>query len=79
MKKIKSILFPMPLMNMQLFATQTTLLNSTGNDLSPEMKTFYDMTLLDEAQAQQNSLNAHRPALPAASCAAEADVLVRVR
>ena len=23
----------------QLFATQTTLLNSTGNDLSPEMKT----------------------------------------
>lgn len=38
--------------NMQLFATQTTLLNSTGNDLSPEMKTFYDMTLLDEAQAQ---------------------------
>lgn len=52
MKKIKSILFPMLLMNMQLFATQTTLLNSIGNDLSPEMKTFYDMTLLDEAQAQ---------------------------
>ena len=36
---------------LQLFAVQTTLLNSLGNDLSPEMKTFYDMTLLDEAQA----------------------------
>jgi N4-gp56 family major capsid protein len=36
----------------QLFAVQTTLLNTTGNDLSPEMKTFYDMTLLDYAQAQ---------------------------
>jgi len=38
-------------MNIQLLATQTTLLNSTGNDLSPEMKTYYDMTLIDEAQA----------------------------
>ena len=37
--------------DLQLFATQTTLLNSTGNDLSPEMKTFYDMTLIDEASA----------------------------
>lgn len=37
--------------NLQLFAVQTTLLNSTGNDLSPEMKTFYDMTLIDEASA----------------------------
>ena len=36
----------------QLFAVQTTLLNTTGNDLSPEMKTFYDMRLLDYAQAQ---------------------------
>ena len=35
----------------QLFATQTTLLNSQGNDLSPEMKTYYDMRLLDYAQA----------------------------
>ena len=34
--------------NLQLFATvQTTLLS----DLSPEMKTFYDMTLIDEASA----------------------------
>ena len=41
--------------NLQLFAemnTQTTLLNGTGNNLSPEMKTFYDMTLIDEASAQ---------------------------
>ena len=41
--------------NLQLFAemnTQTTLLNATGNDLSAEMKTFYDMTLIDEASAQ---------------------------
>lgn len=37
------------LINLQLFATQTTLLNSSGNDLSPEMKTFYDMTLIDIA------------------------------
>ncbi len=35
----------------QLFAVQTTLLNSQGNDLSPEMKTYYDMRLLDYAQA----------------------------
>jgi N4-gp56 family major capsid protein len=33
--------------NLQLFAIQTTLLA----DLSPEMKTFYDMTLIDEASA----------------------------
>ena len=41
--------------DLQLFAemnTQTTLLNATGNNLSPEMKTFYDMTLIDEASAQ---------------------------
>ena len=39
--------------NLQLFAVQTTLLNNSamGNDLSPEMKTFYDMTLIDEASA----------------------------
>ena len=34
----------------QLFAVQTTLLNTTGNDLSPEMKTFYDKALLYAAQ-----------------------------
>ena len=34
-------------LNLQLFALQTTLLT----DLSPEMKTFYDMTLIDEASA----------------------------
>jgi len=38
--------------DIQLFAVQTTLLNDTGNDLSPEMKTFYDMRLLDYAQAE---------------------------
>ena len=42
--------------NLQLFAepaVQTTLLNNKAglNDLSPEMKTFYDMTLIDEASA----------------------------
>ncbi len=36
----------------QWFAVQTTLLDSQGNDLSPEMKTFYDMRLLDYAQAE---------------------------
>ena len=34
----------------QLFAVQTTLLNQTGNNLSPEMKTFYDKALLYAAQ-----------------------------
>jgi N4-gp56 family major capsid protein len=38
-------------LNLQLFATQTTLLKAEGNDLSPEMKTFYDKTLIREAQA----------------------------
>ena len=41
--------------DLQLFAemnTQTTLLASEGNNLSAEMKTFYDMTLIDEASAQ---------------------------
>lgn len=41
--------------NLQLFAelnTQTTLLSAEGNSLSAEMKTFYDMTLIDEASAQ---------------------------
>ena len=36
------------ILNLQLFAeVQTTLLEG----LSPEMKTFYDMTLIDEASA----------------------------
>ena len=35
----------------QLFATQTTTMNSSGNDLSPEMKTYYDKRLLDYASA----------------------------
>ena len=42
-------LFGILIFNLQLFANevQTTLLDG----LSPEMKTFYDMTLIDEAQA----------------------------
>lgn len=38
--------------NLQLFANanvQTTLLHASGNDLSPEMKTFYDKRLIDLA------------------------------
>ena len=34
----------------QMFAVQTTLLNDVGNDLSPEMKTYYDKNLLYAAQ-----------------------------
>ena len=41
-------MFPMlTALNLQLFATQTT----TQDGLSAEMKTFYDMTLIDEASA----------------------------
>ena len=52
MKKIINMimsLFGIMMFNLQLFANevQTTLLSG----LSPEMKTFYDMTLIDEAQA----------------------------
>ena len=52
MKKIINLimsLFGIMMFNLQLFANevQTTLLAG----LSPEMKTFYDMTLIDEAQA----------------------------
>ncbi|MBR6558651.1 MAG: N4-gp56 family major capsid protein [Clostridia bacterium] len=41
-------------LNLQLFAdtiVNTTVSAATGNDLSPEMKTFYDMNLIDEASA----------------------------
>lgn len=39
-------------LNLSLFDeyTQTTLLNATGNDLSPEMKTFYEKRLIDLAE-----------------------------
>lgn len=52
MKKFATMLmslFGVMMFNLQLFAAevQTTLLAG----LSPEMKTFYDMTLIDEAQA----------------------------
>ena len=54
MKKLAK-LYLNTMINLQLFAelnTQTTLLNATGNNLSAEMKTFYDMTLIDEATAE---------------------------
>ena len=36
------------IMNLRLFdKTQTTLLTGSGNDLSPEMKTFYSDYLID--------------------------------
>lgn len=38
-------------LNLQLFAnTQTTLLNTPGNDLSPEMKTYYHKSLIYNAE-----------------------------
>ena len=37
------------MINLQLFATQTTNLTETGNNLSPEMKVFYDKNLIDLA------------------------------
>ncbi len=36
--------------NLQLLGVNTTNDATTGNDLSAEMKTFYDLTLIDEAQ-----------------------------
>lgn len=41
------------LLNLQLFAViNATTSATTGNDLSVENKTFYDMTLIEEAQAE---------------------------
>ena len=48
---MKTTLFLM--LELQLFAepnTQTTTTNETGNSLTAEMRTYYDDTLLDEAQ-----------------------------
>lgn len=45
----------MYIINLQLFAnmnTNVTTSTTTGNNLSAEMKTFYDMTLIDEAGPQ---------------------------
>ena len=39
-----------PVLNLALFATQTTGLNASGNDLSPEMKTYYADRLIDYAE-----------------------------
>ena len=49
---MKKILNMLGVLMLQLFATQTTELNTQGNDLSPEMKTYYDKNLLYAAQAQ---------------------------
>lgn len=41
----------MPMLNLRMFDnTQTTHLNAPGNDLSPEMKTFYNKRLIDNAE-----------------------------
>lgn len=49
--------------DLQLFATQTTLLNTTGNNLSPENKTYYDMRLIDYAEPNlvHNQFGQKRP------------------
>ena len=41
-------------LNLQLFANHVNVTTdaTSGNNLSVEMKTFYDMTLIDEASAQ---------------------------
>ena len=54
MKKLLTILASLGVNMLRLFdaTTQTTLLNTPGNDLSPEMKTYYDKNLLYAAQAQ---------------------------
>jgi len=47
MKKVLSLIAGF----IQTFAVQVTTMNTTGNDLSPEMKTYYDKNLLYAAQA----------------------------
>ena len=48
MKKVLSLILGF----IQTFAVQVTTMNTQGNDLSPEMKTYYDKNLLYAAQAQ---------------------------
>ena len=68
--------------DLQLFAdttVNTTVSTATGNDLSPEMKTFYDMNLIDEASALlvHDQFGQKRP-IPANSAAQrDDDVLAR--
>lgn len=40
------------ILNLQNFAVQTTTLHATGNDLSPEMKTYYDKELIRLAEPE---------------------------
>lgn len=48
----KNVFVPIFVLDLQHFANvvQTTLLNASGNDLSPEMKTYYDRELIDLAE-----------------------------
>jgi len=39
-------------LNLQMFAVQTTLLHAVGNDLSPEMKTYYEKELIRLAEPE---------------------------
>jgi len=48
MKKVLSLILGF----IQTFAVQVTTMNTQGNDLSPEMKTYYDKNLFYAAQAQ---------------------------
>ena len=48
---IFSAMFSTMALNLQLFAEMNTQV-TTQSSLSPEMKTYYDMTLIDEAQAK---------------------------
>ena len=48
---IFSAIFSTMALNLQLFAEMNTQV-TTQSSLSPEMKTYYDMTLIDEAQAK---------------------------
>lgn len=50
-RDVFALLSLLPALQLQLFAeTQTTLLNQPGNDLSPEMKTYYHRRLIDNAE-----------------------------
>ncbi len=53
-KVLSKTLCALMAINLRMFdvpaPVQTTSLNTTGNDLSPEMKTYYDMYLIDNAK-----------------------------
>jgi len=47
---MKTMIIYVENVNLHLFDVQTTLLNQEGNDLSPEMKVFYQKRLIDYAE-----------------------------